>query len=376
MHWLREGRNPWAPQYVCHKNMMGLLDMYLLTGNELALEIVKACADWFYEFTNGVSRETMDDMMDNEETGGILEYWADLYAVTVDPKHLELMRRYERPRLADKLLKGVDVLTNMHANATVPEIQGYARAYEVTGEARYRKVVEAYWDLAVEKRGTFATGGQTSGEVWTPMNRQAARLGDKNQEHCVVYNMMRLAEYLLRWTGEAKYADYWERNLLNGIYAQGYWEEDLEMMIGGCHYHEVTTVAYYLPMIPGAHKHWGSEFEDFWCCHCTLLQANAIHNESILYRTGSGVAVAQFIPSEMETTLNGARFFIRQTVNEQTGGSMLHDELVNRDVQSRPDCLSMHFDIRMDPPRPFVLSVRARVDGRLDDHLVDGTPRV
>lgn len=358
MYWLKEGRNPWAPQYVCHKNMMGLLEMYLLTGNELALEINKASAEWFYAFTNGITRENMDEMMDTEETGGIMEYWADLYAVTSDPKHLELMRRYERPRLADKLLAGVDVLTNMHANGTVPEVMGYARAYEVTGEERYLKVVEAYWDMAVTRRGMFATGGQTSGEVWTPMNKLAARLGDKNQEHCVVYNMMRLAGYLLRWTGERKYADYWERNLYNGIYAQGYWEDCLDEMIGGKHYHEVTTVAYYLPMIPGAHKHWGSEFEDFWCCHCTLLQANAIHNESIYYRADGGIVVSQFIPSELTTEISGSGLVIKQTINEQTGGTMLHDSQVNRDVESRPNSLSMNLDIRMDGEKPFKLWIR------------------
>ena len=32
--------------------------------------------------------------------------------------------------------------------------------------------------------------------------------------------MMRLADYLLRWTGDVTYADYWERNLYNGILAQ------------------------------------------------------------------------------------------------------------------------------------------------------------
>ena len=32
--------------------------------------------------------------------------------------------------------------------------------------------------------------------------------------------MMRLADCLLRWTGDLTYADYWERNLYNGILAQ------------------------------------------------------------------------------------------------------------------------------------------------------------
>ena len=53
-----------------------------------------------------------------------------------------------------------------NANATIPEIHGCARAYEMTGEEQYRKVVENYWQLAVNRRGSFATGGQTAGESW------------------------------------------------------------------------------------------------------------------------------------------------------------------------------------------------------------------
>ena len=101
----------------------------------------------------------------------------------------------------------------MHANTTIPEAHGAARAWEVTGDTRWRRIVEAYWRCAVTDRGYFCTGGQTCGEIWTPPFQQAAHLGDKNQEHCTVYNMMRLADYLLRWTGDVTYADYWERNL-------------------------------------------------------------------------------------------------------------------------------------------------------------------
>lgn len=359
MQWLKQGKHPWAPQYVCHKNMMGLLDMYCFTGNAQALEIVKKCADWFYDFTNDISRELMSDMMDHEETGGIMEYWADLYAVTGDEKHLTLMRRYERPRLADPLLHGTDMLTNMHANATVPEMQGYARAYEVTGEGYYRRVVEAYWDMAVTKRGMFATGGQTSGEVWTPMGQLSARLGDKNQEHCVVYNMMRLSQYLLRWTGDAKYADYWERNLYNGIFAQGYWEDETVEMLMAPHERHATTVAYYLPMIPGAQKRWGSELDHFWCCHCTLLQANAVHHESIYYRFSNGIAVAQYLDSSAEAEVSGIKVNLRQTANPQTGGDMLTDSPVNREVLSRPSNVCMNLRIAAEKPVEFAVRLRA-----------------
>ena len=89
----------------------------------------------------------------------------------------------------------------------------------MTGDARWRAIVDAYWRCAVTEPGLFRTGGQTCGEIWTAL-RRPAHLSEKNQEHCTVFNMMRLADYLLRWTGDVAYADYWERNLINGILAQ------------------------------------------------------------------------------------------------------------------------------------------------------------
>ncbi len=358
---LRDGQGTWAPQYVCHKNMMGLLEVYKLLGVRQALDIVLKCADWFYDFTDTISRDTMSDMMDKQETGGILEFWADLYAVTSDPKHLTLMRRYERPRLADGLLNGVDMITNMHANSVIPEIHGYARAWEVTGEQRYRDVVDAFWKLAVTDRGWFATGGQTSGEIWTPPMHLSGRLGDRNQEHCVVFNMMRLADYLYRWTGDTRYADYWERNLWNGIFAQGY-------VLDG------RTVIYYLPMNPGAKKVWGSDLDDFWCCHCTLLQANAQLNECIYHQDGGRLVVSQYLPSEVTFNLAGAKGTLTMQDDPRTGFPMA-DSQDNRDTPDRPRFQSWKLKLAMDKPAAFALQLRMPdwMAGPMQ-LLVDGEP--
>ncbi len=83
----------------------------------------------------------------------------------------------------ERLLAGEDPLTNYHANTTIPEAHGAARAYEVTGEERYRQIAEAYWRCAVTDRGTYCTGGQTCGEIWSPPFELAARLGPRTQEH-------------------------------------------------------------------------------------------------------------------------------------------------------------------------------------------------
>ncbi|MDD3243811.1 MAG: glycoside hydrolase family 127 protein [Eubacteriales bacterium] len=354
---VKGGQHFWAPQYVCHKIMMGLLDMAQAAGYAPAMDILLGCARWFTTFVQRVDRKTMDDMMDLEETGGIMELWADLYDVTKDPAHLALMRAYERPRLTEPLLKGVDVLTNMHANTTIPEIHGCARAYEVTGEERYRRIVEAYWAQAVTKRGMFATGGQTSGEVWTPPMKQAARLGDMNQEHCVVYNMIRLADYLYRWTGEPRYADYIERSVYNGLFAQGFWEDTAREMVNEPHVPDTGLVAYYLPLAPGSQKQWGGRTENFWCCHGTLVQANARLREWIYYTHDDAVTVAQYLPSEATLTLPGGKLRIRQRF-EDLGGESIPLRPAARMQPETPDFWGMEFDISCEKAMAFTLRLR------------------
>jgi DUF1680 family protein len=337
--------------------MMGLLDMYLYAGNQQALEIDLKCADWFYRFSSDISREQMNEMMDIEETGGIMEHWANLYAVTGDPRHLELMRRYERPALFDLLERGEDALTNMHANTTIPEVQGAARAYEVTGEERYRRIVENYWSLAVTKRGMYATGGQTCGEIWTPLGQQSARLGEMNQEHCTVYNMMRLCEYLLRWTGKSEYADYYERNLYNGIFSQGHWQGRNRDLLCEPRIPPTGLVTYYLPLRAGSQKKWGSELDHFWCCHCTLLQANAIFTEGIYYQYAEGMVVCQYLPSDVNMSINGANVKIAQHFDKQSGEN-IRILPVNRQVLSRPGDVQVIIHIQADQPTEFTLKLR------------------
>jgi len=334
LHWIKRGKRVWAPHYVCHKVMMGLLDMYLYAENEIALTIVKKCADWFYDFTKDIDEETMDNMLDFEETGGLMELWADLYAVTKNEKHKKLIYKYERRRLFNAVFNGEDVLTNRHANTTIPEIHGAARAYEVTGEERFRKIVEIYWDLGVDSRGSFVTGGQSSGEVWAPPGQQAKRLSPLAQEHCVVYNLMRLSQYLYRWTGDSKFADYFEQNLYNGIFAQGFCESQWTQLTNEDHPTSKGLIAYYLPNHAGSKKEWGSETNHFWCCHCTLVQANAFVFEHVFYEKGNEIFVAQYLPAEMETEFWGKKVTIKQEKESLTDWKISGTN--DRTVLSRP----------------------------------------
>lgn len=331
LEWLARGKKIWAPQCTVHRNMMGLFDMYAWAGNEQALDILVRWARWFSRWSAQFTREQFDDMLD-VETGGMLEAWADLYGITGDREHYDLINRYDRPRLFNRLLAGEDPLTNMHANSTIPEILGAARAWEVTGEARWRDIVEAYWRCAVVDRGYFCTGGQTNGEFWIPPRQLSTRLGDKTQEHCTVYHMMRLADYLLRWTGDASYDDYWERNLYNGSLAQ--------------QHPETGMVTYFLPMRSGSVKKWGTPTDDFWCCQGTLIQAHTLYPNHIFYEEGKNLVLSQYIPCELNWNKNGKN--VSLTLSEDT-----HPE-----AHRRPGSRSYVLKINCSEPQEFALKFR------------------
>lgn len=347
------GRKVWAPQYTIHKLFMGLYDVYRLMNLQEALSISIRFADWFHRWTDSFSREQMDFILDYE-TGGMLEAWANLYSETGDEKHRELMYRYDRPRLFDALLCGEDVLTNKHANTQIPEILGAARAWEVTGEKRWRDVTIAFWEAAVETRGTYCTGGCSCGEVWTPPQKLAARLGSA-QEHCVVYNMMRLALVLYRWTGEAKYADFWERNLLNGVLAQ--------------QNKQTGMVSYFLEMGPGSTKTWGSATNHFWCCHGTLVQAHASYDHAIFHEDPSGLVVSQFIPSQTAWCFGETNVQVLLSQRSQTGSMVMqtfNDEGLGFIQQlhlpqiptDRPNRYVYELQIKCDQPAEFDVKLR------------------
>jgi len=340
LDWIARGKRVWAPHYTLHKTLMGLYEMAAYAGSEQALHVLTRWAGWFYRWSGQFSRQEMDDILD-VETGGMLEVWADLYGLTGREEHLELMRRYDRPRLFERLLAGEDPLTNRHANTTIPEAHGAARAYEVTGEKRWRDIAEAYWRCAVTDRGTFCTGSQTTGEVWTPPFEFSARLGDKNQEHCVVYNMMRLADYLLRWTGDVTYADYWERNLYNGIPAQ--------------QNAETGMIAYFLPLRAGSVKRWGTPTDDFWCCHGSLVQAHTMYANHVYYEDEEGLVVSQYIPTELEWQRDGVPVTMRQTFDREasTGRPCDPDGSVHR-----PNRWVIELSIRCGQPVAFALQLR------------------
>jgi len=176
-----------------------------------AIALAEAWAKWFHRWTSAFSRERMDGILDFE-TGGMLEVWAELFGITGKGEYRELMDRYARRKLFDPLLEGSDPLTNMHANTTIPEVLGAARAYEVTREGRWLDIAKAYWDLAAERLPRFATGGGTTGEVWVPQNLNNTVEYQVNLEYAMVWSKNVPSVQLFKLVG-GKDVEAWARRL-------------------------------------------------------------------------------------------------------------------------------------------------------------------
>ena len=71
---------------------------------------------------------------------------------------------------------------------------------------------------------------------------------------------------------------------------------------------------------------WASPKNDFFCCHGTLVQANAIHNHSIYYKSEDAVAVCQYLASDLQDEIKGVGFKLEQKIDTLAGTQHLSSD--------------------------------------------------
>ena len=138
--------------------------------------------------------------------------------------------------------------------------------------------------------------------------------------------------------------------------AQGHWEG---FFPNGTTTSQPTTglIAYFLPLAPGSHKHWGSHTHDFWCCHGSLVQANAVHTEDIYFEELSGITICQYIPSELKYMRGESTIVIRQEIDHKAGSCNIVNK-TNLDFMHKPMSLFIGFSVNCSSPAEFELKFR------------------
>jgi uncharacterized protein len=310
----------WVPYYTQHKVLAGLRDAYLLCGNEKALEVKTAFANWLYGVLAHLPHETIQEML-LCEYGGINETFADLYGFTGDPRHLELSRIFHDDVVMDPLVQGVDRLQGYHANTQIPKVTGLARRYELTGNEMDRTAAEFFWRTVIDNH-TYVTGGNCNEEYFGEPGKLRDRLGPNTTETCNVYNMLRLTNHLFQWEADAGLADYYERALLNHIHASQHPQDG--------------RVIYNLNIDMGGQKH----FQDphgFTCCVGSGMESHSKYGGTIYYHNDTELFVTQFIASEL---------------------TWRDKEIVFRQLTAYPEEEGTRFEVQTGRPVSFTLQIR------------------
>jgi DUF1680 family protein len=278
-------RRVWAPYYVIHKILAGLIDWAEYGESSQALSVAEKMASWIKLRTDRSDDMHLQRVLENTEQGGMEEALFNLYSLTGKPEHLTLAQRFEERRDLVPLRNHQDQLTGKHVNSFVPNIIGVARAYEITGD-RNKAIIAGYFWKEVTTARTFVTGGTSNHERWgSDPYVFVPEMGTNNNESCCTYNLLKLTRHLFGWDADPAAADYYERALLNGILSTQNPTDGMTM------YHQA--------MLPGLYKGFCTPDDSFWCCTGTGMENHVKYGDSIYFHDADGLYVNLYIASEL-----------------------------------------------------------------------------
>ena len=305
---LRDGVNVWAPFYTIHKIMAGHLDMYMLAGNQQALETVEKMARWVRSWVDPLSELQMQRLL-LVEYGGMGEVLSNLSGVTGKTEYLDLARRFDKKGFLNPLAEHRDELKGLHVNTHVPQVIAAARLYELTGDKRYGNIADYFWEEVTTQR-SYCTGGTSNFELWrSDPGVLSTQLSPQTAEDCCVYNMMKLTRHLFGWSPQARYMDYYERVLFN--HRMG----TIDPVTG--------TTVYYLPLGNGYSKIYAKPFDSFWCCNGTGAEEFAKLTDSIYFKDDNSLFVNLYIASDVNWPEKGIRIAQQTSFPEEQGTTLL-----------------------------------------------------
>jgi len=274
----------WVPWYNLHKLYAGLRDAWLYTDNEKAKAELIKLTDWCVNLTKDLTDAQMQEMLKSEH-GGLNEVFADVAAITGEPKYLQLAQRFSDRSILTPLLADEDQFNGLHANTQIPKVIGYLRVAEESKDKSWAQAAGFFWDTVVHNR-TVSIGGNSVREHFNPANDFSSMIESKEgPETCNTYNMLKLTKDLYLDSASAAYIDFYERALYNHILSSQH------PGTGG--------FVYFTPIRPRHYRVYSQPQQGFWCCVGSGLENHGKYGELIYARNENELVVNMFIPSTL-----------------------------------------------------------------------------
>lgn len=279
------------PSYILDKHLAGLIDAYRLSGVRQAKELLPRVVEAARPFlpVHGHDRIGKKDPP-YDEPYVMPENLFTAWQITQDRALYDRAVAYLLDRdFFDPLARGEDVLPGKHAYSHAIALSSAGKAYLTLGDGKYKRAMQHAWDF-IETNQQFASGGWGPEEQFVVPHQ--GRLYDSlssTKAHfetpCGSYAQIKLARYLLRFTGDSRYGDGLERVLYNALLGVKRPDSD-------------GDYPYYSSYGPAATKEF---YPQKWpCCSGTLVQGVADYVLNLYFHSADGVYVNLFAPSTVQ----------------------------------------------------------------------------
>ena len=190
---------------------------------------------------------------------------------------------------------------SVHAYSHVNSFSSAAMAYAVTGEEKYLRIIRNAYDF-LQSSQCYATGGFGPVERIMPPGGMLGKALDYHQNSCETpccsWAAFKLARYLTQFTGEARYGDWIERLMYNGI-GGILWIKD-----AGRHFYYADY------RVSGGVKVYAREV--YTCCSGSYIQAVSDFPNQIYYRDSTSLYISLYLPSEVTWSGPGGEIKVTQ----------------------------------------------------------------
>ena len=301
-----DNKAPHLSAYYYEKLLGGLLDIYYFCNEPKALQYIKKITEW--EEKNVPRTRLYCDTV-GQGTGEWYTQSENLYRAylyTKDDHYKDFAKVWEYTEFWDEILnKDYENMYKKspwhHAYSHVNSFNGLGMAYIVTGDEKYLTTLKSAYDF-MQNEQVYATGGFGSAENLGPKDTviDQVKVAHHNFEtQCGSWAGFKMTKYLTGLTGDAKYANWTEKLIINGIGAS------IPMSGRGStfYYSEYTTTG-------AAKRHIHS---DPWpCCSGTRPQAITDYHNLIYFYDEDSIYISQFFASDANFTIKNEDVKISQ----------------------------------------------------------------
>lgn len=291
-------RRPNAPHYTYDKTVCGLVDLYEYAGRTDALPLLDKITDWAITNLDRIRQRN------STEWYTLSENLYRAYVLTGNPKYKNFADIWQYTAYWKFFADGTDLVPchymklpagweyqssplNYHAYSHVNTLSSAAMAYGVTGDEEYLKTIVNAYDW-LDRTQFYASGGYGPEEDLMPPDGSLSDSLESTfrsfETICGAWAGFKLARYLMQFTGEARYGDWIEKLVYNGIGAA------LPMAAHG------QTFYYSDYRLGGGRKIY--HLDGTWpCCSGTYPQVVADYHNVIYFKDENSLYVNLFVPS-------------------------------------------------------------------------------